>query len=131
MDKFELLQQVAILQSLPVDEITHLAALVEPKSYAAGDVVIRDGDPGVYLYFVASGVAKVRMGSETVALQEQGDCFGEMALLDDCPRSATVSMVTDGALLRLHRDVFLNLVQRHPDIYQDLYKLLAERIRTT
>ena len=131
MDNFELLQQVSILQSLPVDEIKHLAALVEPKSYAAGDVVIRDGDRGTYLYFVASGAAKVRMGSETVALQEPGDCFGEMALLDDSPRSATVTMVKDGVLLRLHRDVFLDLVQRRPDMYKNFYKLLADRIRTT
>jgi CRP-like cAMP-binding protein len=131
MDNFELLQQVSILQSLPVDEIKHLAALVEPKSYAAGDVVIRDGDRGTYLYFVASGAAKVRMGSETVALQEPGDCFGEMALLDDSPRSATITMVKDGVLLRLHRDVFLDLVQRRPDMYKNLYKLLADRIRTT
>ena len=131
MDNTQLLQQVSILRSVPQDEITKLGELVEPKSYAAGEVVILDGDRGTYLYFVASGAAEVRIGRESVALQEPGDCFGEMALLDDSPRSATVTMVKDGVLLRLHRDVFLDLVQRRPDIYKDLYKLLADRIRTT
>ena len=108
-----------------------MANLVERESYAAGDVLIRDGSPGTYPCFVASGDAKVRMGSEMVALQEQGDCFGEMAILDGEPRSATVETMREARLLEIAREDFNQLLLARPQIGFALIKNLNRRLRQT
>ena len=126
-----ILQQCEILHSLDFDEIDRIAYLVEPEAHRAGELVIEDGAPATYVYFVVSGAAEVRRGERVLARLGKGASVGEMALIDDSPRSAGVVMVEAGVLLRLHRDVFRDLVARHPEIYADLYRLLAARVRNS
>lgn len=129
MDKSLFLQRVRLFRTLSRDELVTLAVFAEALDYAAGDPVIEDGAPGTHLFVVVSGVAEVRKDDRCLARLGQGDCFGEMALVDSGPRSAAVVMAEAGVLLRLHRDVFRDLVRRHPEMYEALYGLLAERLR--
>jgi CRP-like cAMP-binding protein len=88
---------------------------LERVDHCAGDVVIHQGDPGDYFYVIARGRCKVERamatGTKSVILAELGvgASFGEEALIANCRRSATVSMLTDGTLMRLNKADFQNL----------------------
>lgn len=128
-DRMIILRQVRIFQDLSHDEILGLAATVEAKYYAVGDEVFEEGDHGNHLYVVQSGAAEVHQSGRRLGRIGPGEYFGEMALIDDSPRSASVSMIEDGVLLRLHRDVFETLAKENPVIYEEFCRLLVRRLR--
>jgi len=104
---FQLLQTPAF-QRLPAGKLASLFARLEEVAVQAGQTVIRQGEPGDYYYFIHSGRARItrRIGSDDgqdLVLAEigPGETFGEEALLSGDPRNATVSMLSDGVLMRL------------------------------
>ena len=107
-------------RKLPAANIDQLLEKMEPIRMNAGEVVIRQGDEGDYFYVIEQGEALVtRMvdddedseDSVEMAHLSEGSAFGEAALISDSPRNATVSMQTDGVLLRLNKENFLKLMQ--------------------
>jgi F420-non-reducing hydrogenase small subunit len=103
--------------------------------FEKGEIVCREGDPGDTMYIIQSGAVKIsrnREGEEMVlAILEQGEFFGEMALVDQQPRSATVSTMSRTRLLPLTRTSFLQRTSRDPGISLHLIKILGERINRT
>ncbi len=103
-------------RSLPPANIEELLHRLEPVMVQAGDVIIRQGDPGDYFYMIDDGISLVTRNpdndEDTIEMAElnKGDTFGEAALISDNPRNATVSMMTDGLLLRLSKEDFLKLL---------------------
>jgi CRP-like cAMP-binding protein len=98
-------------QDIPTAHINALFARFEPVRHKAGDVVIRQGEIGDYYYMIREGQARVahaEPGREPVVLAEisRGEGFGEEALLSGLPRNATVTMMTDGVLMRLGKQDF-------------------------
>jgi CRP-like cAMP-binding protein len=89
-------------------------ALVEVK-VPAGEVVITEGAPGDRFYLIESGTALVTRGDAEVNRLGPGDAFGEIALLRDVPRQATVRAVEDLTMYALEREVFLGAVTGHSD----------------
>jgi MFS family permease len=89
-------------------------ALIEVK-VAAGEVVLAEGAPGDRFYLIESGIAEVTRGGVEVNRLGPGDAFGEIALLRDVPRQATVRAVEDLTLYALEREVFLGAVTGHSD----------------
>ena len=110
-----MLQSEAFLQ-LPASNIHQLLMRLEAVSASAGDAIVRQGDDGDYFYIVKSGVAvvtrKASPNSREVLLAELGEgaCFGEEALVSGAKRNASVMMVTDGALMRLSKHDFSELL---------------------
>ena len=106
---FRLLQSRAF-HKLPTGNIERMFQAFEEVQVKAGDLVIREGDPGDYFYVIKEGAASVSKqldGAESiVAYLVRGDCFGEDALLANTPRNATVRMMQDGRLMRLGRRPF-------------------------
>ena len=107
-------------RKLPAASIDQLLEKMEPVRVNAGEVVIRQGDEGDYFYVIEKGDALVTRIVEASEQSEdaiemahlgEGSTFGEAALISDKPRNATVSMQTDGILLRLKKDDFLKLMQ--------------------
>ena len=92
----------------------HLADRVEIVSAQPGDVVITEGEPGDRYYLVVDGRLVATIGGEVVGEMSAGDSFGEIALLRDVPRSATVTCVTAVELYAISRDDFLLTVTGHP-----------------
>ena len=102
------------------------------KIYEKGELICREGDPGDEMYIIQSGAVEVsssRDGRKVVlTILEKEDFFGEMALLDCNPRSATVVTITRSRLLSLSRRVFLDKVAYNPDMVLHVLKALTRRI---
>jgi predicted acylesterase/phospholipase RssA/CRP-like cAMP-binding protein len=111
-----------------------LARGLEPVHVAAGEVVFRQGDAGDGLYLVASGRLRVTLaagGTERVLHDlGRGSVVGEIALLTDRPRTATVHAVRDSDLQLLRAPVFRELAERSPALMSEMMRLLADRLLT-
>jgi CRP-like cAMP-binding protein len=110
-----ILQSQAFLQ-IPAANIQAMFMRMQEVPMRAGEVVIRQGDDGDYYYIIKSGKAKVFRASKTgaelpLATLKEGDAFGEEALLSEAKRNATVTMDTDGVLMRLSKDDFNALLK--------------------
>ncbi len=112
----------AMLQSelfahMPMQNIHQLFAMLEPVEYSAGDVVIQQGDPGEDYFIISNGTCAVYRKPSPKATEVKlaelgsGDSFGEEALISDSTRNATVKMVSNGTLMRLAKDTFVNLIK--------------------
>jgi MFS family permease len=105
-----LLRRIPIFSPLPEHIAEQLSWHLIPVEVPAGTVVIREGDVGDRYYVVADGTLAVSVGGEPRRELGSGSSFGEIALLRDVPRTATVTSLTDCHLLALERDVFLQAV---------------------
>jgi len=105
-------------RKLPPANIEELLNRLEPIKVHAGTTIIRQGDPGDYFYMINEGVALVTRNpdnnEDSIEITElnEGSSFGEAALISDKPRNATVSMMTDGVLLRLSKEDFNKLLKQ-------------------
>ncbi len=130
------LSQVPLFAELPPERIHELAQLVRRRTYHRGETIFHKGDPGSGLYIIASGQVKIVLPSETgdeamLAVLEAGEFFGELALFDGLPRSATVVAVQNAEVLILHRDDFMSFVGRNPEVVTGLFSALSRRLRAT
>jgi MFS family permease len=112
----EVLRGVSMLGALPVATIEQLGGGLEHAAFAPRATVFRQGDPGERFYIVESGRAEVVLGGRVVRTLARGDCFGEIALLHDRPRTATVQAAADEELRVsvLRRGPFLTAVTGYP-----------------
>lgn len=110
--------QSELFSRMPMANIHQLFALLEPIDYKAGDVVITQGEPGEHYYIISEGKCAVSRKptpkSNDVKLAElkSGDSFGEEALISSAKRNATVTMMTDGVLMQLAKDTFIELIKK-------------------
>jgi MFS family permease len=111
--ELELLRAIPIFAPLSPPVLEGLAARLQPVQAAAGETIVRQGEPGDRFYVIASGEVEVAVDAQPQATQGPGDHFGEIALLKDVPRTATVKAVTDVELLTLERDEFVTAVTGH------------------
>jgi MFS family permease len=111
--RIDLLRANAIFAPLPPSTIEHLAAKLVPLRVSAGDVVFRQGESGDRFYVVENGRLLVEIDGEEVNDLWPGEAFGEIALLRDVPRTATVVAREDSELLALERDEFIAAVTGH------------------
>lgn len=109
-----LLRSMSLFASLPPPTLEMLARALKRLEIPAGTVVIRQGDPGDLFYVIADGEAEVERDGTRVAVLSRGDGFGELALLLDRPRNATVRARTDARLYTLSPDEFIPAVTGHP-----------------
>ena len=109
-ERIALLRANSIFAPLPPAAVEHLAAKLRPRSVASGEVVFREGDLGDLFYLVENGRCEVTIDGEKVADAWPGEAFGEIALLRDVPRTATVTAAEDTTLLALDRDEFIAAV---------------------
>ncbi|HTU02538.1 MAG TPA: cyclic nucleotide-binding domain-containing protein [Candidatus Sulfotelmatobacter sp.] len=116
-----ILKAVPFFQDLTVEEIDRVLAVGRVVSYAKDMVLFKESDPGEALYIVLDGSVRISklvpgLGEQIIAFVEQGSFFGEMALFDDFPRSATATAQQDCQILFIDRAVFVRLLQEHASI---------------
>ena len=105
--QIQLLRLNPVFAPLPAPELEGLARALVPVDVAAGTVVIREGDEGDRFYAIADGEMRVTKKGHEVAVLRRGDGFGEIALIEDVPRTATVTAVTDAHLFSLEKEPFV------------------------
>lgn len=128
-----LVEENRVLGELDVDARHQLRAALEPVSIPGGSVLIREGDPAECLYLVAAGRLRVvgidAAGDDRVLAEiGRGDLVGEMALITNRPRSATVYALRDTHLLRLSTDAFSQLSADHPESVRRISSEIVERL---
>jgi CRP/FNR family cyclic AMP-dependent transcriptional regulator len=101
----------------------------ETRVYKAGEVIFREGDPGTEFFVIKSGKTSVRVGNRTLQELGPGDVFGEMALIDNEPRSATVVAETDCELVPIGEKQFLFMTSEAPYFGLSLMRVLVRRLR--
>jgi CRP/FNR family transcriptional regulator, cyclic AMP receptor protein len=97
--------------------------------FEAGDVVFAEGEPGDCLYVVKSGAVSLQQGERELEEVGPGAIFGEMALIDLGPRSASAIAVTDCELVSIEKRRFWFLVQETPYFAETVMRVMAERLR--
>ena len=112
-DRVSLLRGVPIFALLPEPTIEHLASELVPDEVPAGTTIFRRGDEGDRFYVIDDGTVEVRVDSSMPIELGRGDFFGEIALLRDVPRTATVTARTDTRLYSLNWDAFVPAVTGH------------------
>lgn len=127
------LRQMPILNSLGDELLAELAGLFATEHRAEGREVLREGDPGDRFYIVVRGRAAVLKRTPSgaylqLSVLEDGDHFGEIALLRNVPRTATVRTLTPCMFLTLTRSQFLGALEKAPDIKAVISQLMAQRI---
>jgi len=132
----ETMRPIRMLGALPVATIEQLAGALERADFEPGHAVFRQGERGDYFYIVESGRADVILDGRVIRTLGAGDCFGEIALLRDQPRTATVSASEDTPLRvsRLRRSAYLTAITGYPaaaaageDLVKDRLDADAER----
>jgi CRP-like cAMP-binding protein len=130
-----LLRSVSIFADLDPAEVAALERLADVRDYAAGAVIVSQEEAGDALYALARGKVKVVLHGESgreiilSIFKTPGDFFGEMSLLDNEPRSATVMAVDDSRLLVLSRTDFQAHLERHPRTALRILTELSRRLR--
>jgi CRP-like cAMP-binding protein len=129
-----LLQQVPLLAGLASQEYAELAAGLRERKYRKNEVIFHARDPGDTLFLLARGLAKITVeAADTreliMGLLYPKDFFGEMVLLDDLTRSATVTAIEASEAFLLERDVFVELTERRPSIVFKVTETLCSRLR--
>ena len=127
--KVRLLSRVSLFSGCSRGELGRIASLVDQLEVPKGKVLASEGDPGWEFFVVCEGQAKATKRGRKVASLGQGSFFGEMSLLDEGPRSATVTAETDMQLLVLNSRSFSALIAENPSVSRKLLRGLAERLR--
>jgi signal transduction histidine kinase len=129
------LRQVPLLADLSEEDLERLYEMAETVSVPAGQLVLREGDTGDALYIVLEGELEVtkRRGGQEVVLSsyEPGQFFGEMALLERAPRSASVRTLRESRMLAIDQAAFQTLLSRSPSAPFNILRTVTSRLRST
>lgn len=126
------LSKIKLLQVLPPEEVVKLIPHVKTARFAAGEIVFREGDVALELYFIVEGSVQVVRESDTgdrlIAELQEGDTFGEIALISDQPRTADVRAKTDIVVCSIHKTDFEQLIKQSPAIRDASSRMVKERL---
>jgi voltage-gated potassium channel len=127
---WNLVASVPFFQNLPAARIAEIAAVLQADHATRGEEIIRRGDSADCMYYIVSGEVEVLVGASPVRLRA-GDFFGEIALLTDRPRTATVVAATTCQLLLLRMVDFRKILEAHQDLREVISRIAHERLATT
>jgi CRP-like cAMP-binding protein len=134
------LAKIHLFDGISQDGLREIAAIASEQSFRLGEVIFREGESGSALYLILDGKVRISrevsgMGEEALAVLGPGDAFGEMALIDDFPRSADARVHERCRLLVISKEALEDLLFLHKDLaYEILWnfvKILSARLRET
>jgi CRP/FNR family cyclic AMP-dependent transcriptional regulator len=128
------LKSVPMFAGFPEDQLRTLATLLSRRSAPRGSMIVAEGDPVDSLYIVISGRLKVMMGEADgkeviLAIIGPGEFFGEMGLIDDGPRSASVVAIEPCELLLVTRRIFRKCLVENPEVAMAVLRVVVRRLR--
>jgi CRP/FNR family transcriptional regulator, cyclic AMP receptor protein len=126
--KVEIIRRVPLFAQCSKRELTEVASIADEIDIPAGKELIREGDRGREFFVLLEGSADVRVKGRRRSTMEAGDFFGEIALVADTPRTATVTSTSPGRALVITARAFRHLLERSPQIQLKVLQALAERL---
>ena len=128
----DILKAVPFFRDLTPEELDRVISLGRMVTYPKDMVLFKEGDPGEALYVVVDGSVRIgksvsATGDHAMAFMERGSCFGEMALVDEFPRSATAVACQESRILFIEKHIFVNLLEKDPVVAR---KILWEFCRS-
>ena len=136
----EKLAAIPLFQTLNVNELREITSIVHKRTYTEKEYICYQNDPGLGMYIIEQGEANVLLmgkvnGSSQLATISAGECFGELSLLDDSPRSASVITTMKSEIIGFFRQDLEELLNRNPKlgskILMRLAQLVSEKLRQT
>ena len=129
-EKLQFLKKTELFAELPETELKSICQIANEVTYPADATLFEEGDEGDSLYLIVDGeVSIIKAGTEVLFFNEKGYCLGEIALIDNKPRSATVKTVKSTQFLRITRHDFYNAMMREPRIGSGMFRVLNDKIR--
>ena len=129
LEKTLLLKSVDLFQTIPGDILSKIAQISVEIETGQNDNIFMEGEQGDSLFVIISGKINVTQDNKTIAILEGGHCIGEMALLDQEPRSAGATAIEDSILLKIDQEGFYELMASNPDIMRQIVRMLTKRVR--
>jgi CRP/FNR family transcriptional regulator, cyclic AMP receptor protein len=127
----DMLQNVPIFSGLSKKELKKMAHSFVDKSFQKGSVIESEGDKGVSFYLIVDGSVNVKKGGKSIAKLSKGQFFGELSLLDNQPRSATVETLEPTRCLIMTAWVWNGFLETEPKLAIPVMRELARRLRET
>jgi CRP-like cAMP-binding protein len=133
--KTEVLRRIPLFQHMSYKELLAILGIARGRQFAKGQTIIKEGEPGDELFVLFRGKVEVSKSALTIANLHAGGHFGEMGLVDQAPRSATVVSVEETSAISVDRESLLRLMRKDPLIAVKLLwsfvQVLSERLRNT
>ena len=129
LEKAMILKSVDLFASIPSQELIRVAQIAEEEEYQPGTSLCKEGDFGDCMYIIANGKVKVHKGDHTLVELEKGAFVGDMALLDQEPRSADLTISAETTLLKISQDAFYELMSSNFEIMNGILKIISSRLR--
>ena len=134
-DEVDVLRQIPLFANIEPAKLKLMCFASERLLFKAGEVLFRQGDAGDAAYLVLGGeaeiIAETPNGPLTVAVLTRNDIIGEIAILCDVPRTATVKAGADLIALKVTKDLFFRMVQDFPEMAIEIMRVLAHRLEVT
>ena len=129
VEKVIALQEVDIFSEVSTRELAYLAAIVEERSFSQGEQIYGTGDVADSMYLLLSGRVRLHRDGMEIAEMGPGEAFGTWSLFDDEPRVSAATALDEAAVLKLHKDSFIDLLSDNVEITQGVLKALVLRVR--
>ena len=129
LEKVLFLKGVDLFQDIPGEELSHIAQITDEVEFAPQQTVFTEGEQGDAMYLIVDGHVKVHSGEQIFAELGPRQCFGEMAILDAEPRSASVTALDELSLLKILREDFHEILAQKPQIALGIIQVLTHRLR--
>lgn len=129
VEKVLFLKSIDLFSQIPGEDLAAVALISTEEQRDQGDEIFSEGESGDALYLVIEGRVRVHKADRVIAELGERECFGEMAILDAAPRSATVTAVAPTGLLKIAREDFQEILSEKPEIAQGIIQVLTRRLR--
>jgi len=129
MERIIVLKNTQLFSKTPENVLSSIAPIMKEVSYQEGQEIFAKGDIGDSMYIIYAGEVGIYDGTKQLALFDKGEIFGELALLDTEPRSATTLAESDVLLFRIDQEDFFELMEERDEILRNVLRILCQRIR--
>lgn len=123
------LRKVPIFKGLPPRELEFISRSVKERTYESGSVIVKQGDPGVGFFMIVEGKVEVAHDGHRIREMGPGEFFGEMALMEERIRTATVTAKTRVRCLQLVRWDFRAMLKENPELAVRMLEVVVQRLR--
>ena len=130
LEKTIILKSVNLFHKIPGDVLTRIAQIAEEMRCEQNHLIFKEGDHGDSMFVIISGKVDVIQNGHSITQLERGTCIGEMALLDQEPRSADAITLEESVLLKIDQEGFFQLMASNPEIMKQIVKILTGRVRS-